>query len=73
VVRTNTGFVFAELTLRRILYNWTGLWDFGPIWTLDGTGLPHISRIAWSRSWPSPDSPVRSEMNGMALFRWRYF
>jgi hypothetical protein len=33
---------FAELTLRRILYNWTGLWDFGPIWTLDGTGLPHI-------------------------------
>ena len=33
---------FAELTLRRILYNWTGLWDFGPMWTLDGTGLPHI-------------------------------
>jgi len=33
---------FAELTLRRILYNWTGLWGFGPIWTLDGTGLPHI-------------------------------
>ena len=33
---------FAELTLRRILYNWTGLWDFGPVWTLDGTGLPHI-------------------------------
>ena len=33
---------FAELTMRRILYNWTGLWDFGPIWTLDGTGLPHI-------------------------------
>ena len=33
---------FAELTLRRILYNWTGLWDFGPIWTLAGTGLPHI-------------------------------
>ena len=33
---------FAELTLRRILYNWTGFWSFRPLWTLGGTGLPHI-------------------------------
>jgi hypothetical protein len=33
---------FAELTLRRMLYNWTGFWSLRPLWTLGGTGLPHI-------------------------------
>jgi 4-amino-4-deoxy-L-arabinose transferase-like glycosyltransferase len=32
----------AGLTLRRILYTWTNLWDFRARWTLDETGLPHI-------------------------------
>jgi 4-amino-4-deoxy-L-arabinose transferase-like glycosyltransferase len=33
---------FAGLTLRRILYTWTNLWDLHARWTLDETGLPHI-------------------------------
>jgi 4-amino-4-deoxy-L-arabinose transferase-like glycosyltransferase len=33
---------YAELTLRRILNTWTGLWEFPPHWTLDELGLPHI-------------------------------
>ena len=33
---------FAGLTLRRTLYTWTGLWDFPPRWSLNGTGLPSV-------------------------------
>jgi hypothetical protein len=33
---------FAALTLRRILYTWTSLWDFRARWTLDELGVPHI-------------------------------
>jgi len=33
---------FAALTLRRILYTWTNLWDFRARWTLDELGVPHI-------------------------------
>ncbi len=33
---------FAGLTLRRILYTWTNLWDFRARWTLDELGVPHI-------------------------------
>jgi 4-amino-4-deoxy-L-arabinose transferase-like glycosyltransferase len=32
---------YASLILRRILYTWTGLWDFPPRWSLDGAGLPN--------------------------------
>ena len=32
---------FAVLTLRRVLYTWTNLWDFPPRWTLDEEGLPN--------------------------------
>jgi 4-amino-4-deoxy-L-arabinose transferase-like glycosyltransferase len=33
---------FAVLTLRRILYTWTNLWDFRMRWSLDESGAPHI-------------------------------
>jgi 4-amino-4-deoxy-L-arabinose transferase-like glycosyltransferase len=33
---------FAVLTLRRILFTWTGVWDFPPRWTLMDTGLPNV-------------------------------
>ena len=33
---------FAGLTLRRILYTWTNLWDFRARWTLDESGVLHI-------------------------------
>lgn len=33
---------FAELTLRRALFTWTGLWDFPPRWNLDDSGLPNV-------------------------------
>jgi 4-amino-4-deoxy-L-arabinose transferase-like glycosyltransferase len=33
---------FVSLTLRRILYTWTNLWDFHARWTLDESGVPHI-------------------------------
>jgi 4-amino-4-deoxy-L-arabinose transferase-like glycosyltransferase len=32
---------FAGLTLRRVLYTWTNLWDFPPRWSLDEEGLPN--------------------------------
>ena len=32
----------AGLTLRRILYNWTGFWNLRLLWTLNAAGLPHI-------------------------------
>jgi 4-amino-4-deoxy-L-arabinose transferase-like glycosyltransferase len=33
---------FAGLTLRRVLYTWTGFWNFPLRWKLDGTGLPNL-------------------------------
>jgi hypothetical protein len=33
---------FAGLTLRRILFTWTGVWDFPPQWSLVDTGLPDV-------------------------------
>ena len=45
---------FAGLTLRRILYTWTGFWDFSPRSWLDDSGLPNIlmysliSLLAWT-------------------------
>ena len=33
---------FLNLTLHRILNTWTGLWNFPPHWSLDGSGLPHV-------------------------------
>jgi 4-amino-4-deoxy-L-arabinose transferase-like glycosyltransferase len=33
---------FARQTLRRILFTWTGLWDFPPSWTLADSGLPNV-------------------------------
>ena len=33
---------FAELTLRRALFTWAGLWDFPPRWNLDDSGLPNV-------------------------------
>ena len=33
---------FAGLTLRRILFTWTGMWDFPPHWSLVDTGLPNV-------------------------------
>jgi 4-amino-4-deoxy-L-arabinose transferase-like glycosyltransferase len=35
-------FRFAVLTLRRVLYTWTGFWNFPLRWKLDGTGLPNL-------------------------------
>ena len=32
---------YAGLTLRRILYTWTSVWDFPPRWRLDDAGLPN--------------------------------
>ncbi len=34
-------FRFAVLTLRRVLYTWTNLWDFPPRWGLNEEGLPN--------------------------------
>jgi 4-amino-4-deoxy-L-arabinose transferase-like glycosyltransferase len=45
---------FAGLTLRRILYTWTGFWDLSPRSWLDDSGLPNIlmysliSLLAWT-------------------------
>jgi len=33
---------FVGLTLRRVLYTWTGFWNFPLRWKLDGTGLPNL-------------------------------
>jgi 4-amino-4-deoxy-L-arabinose transferase-like glycosyltransferase len=33
---------FAGQTLRRILFNWTDLWNFPPRWSLDGSGVPDV-------------------------------
>jgi hypothetical protein len=33
---------FAGLTLRRVLYTWTNLWEFPPRWSLDEEGLPNV-------------------------------
>jgi 4-amino-4-deoxy-L-arabinose transferase-like glycosyltransferase len=33
---------YAELTLRRILHTWTGLWEFPPRWKLDESGIPNV-------------------------------
>jgi hypothetical protein len=33
---------FRRQTLRRILFTWTGVWDFPPPWTLDDSGLPNV-------------------------------
>ena len=33
---------FARQTLRRILFTWTGIWDFPPPWTLADSGLPNV-------------------------------
>ena len=33
---------FAGLTLRRILFTWTDLWNFPPRWSLDASGLPDV-------------------------------
>jgi 4-amino-4-deoxy-L-arabinose transferase-like glycosyltransferase len=33
---------FVRQTLRRILFTWTGLWDFPPRWTLDDSGWPNV-------------------------------
>jgi hypothetical protein len=35
-------FRFALLTLRRILFTWTGVWDFPPKWNLIDTGVPNV-------------------------------
>ncbi len=35
-------FRFAGLALRRVLYTWTGFWNFPLRWKLDGTGLPNL-------------------------------
>jgi len=32
---------YLGLTLRRVLYTWTGLWEFPPRWKLDEEGLPN--------------------------------
>ena len=32
----------AGLTLRRIVYNWTGFWNLRLLWNLEPEGLPHI-------------------------------
>src|SRR6267378_2788035 len=39
---TQHPFRFGVLTLRRILYSWTNLWDSRARWTLDELGVPHI-------------------------------
>jgi len=33
---------YTELTLRRVLHTWTGLWEFPPRWELDESGIPNI-------------------------------
>ena len=33
---------YAGLALRRVLYTWTGFWNFPLRWKLDGTGLPNL-------------------------------
>jgi hypothetical protein len=33
---------FAALTLRRILFTWTAIWDFPPRWTWLESGLPNV-------------------------------
>src|ERR1019366_4058427 len=33
---------FVVLTLRRILFTWTGLWVFPPQWSLVDTGVPDV-------------------------------
>ena len=33
---------YAGLTLRRILFTWTGIWDFPPKWSLVDTGIPNV-------------------------------
>jgi 4-amino-4-deoxy-L-arabinose transferase-like glycosyltransferase len=33
---------FVRQSLRRILFTWTGLWDFPPRWTLADSGLPNV-------------------------------
>ena len=33
---------FARQTLRRILFTWTGIWDFPPRWSLADSGLPNV-------------------------------
>jgi 4-amino-4-deoxy-L-arabinose transferase-like glycosyltransferase len=33
---------YAGLTLRRILFTWTGIWDFPPKWSLLDTGIPNV-------------------------------
>jgi 4-amino-4-deoxy-L-arabinose transferase-like glycosyltransferase len=33
---------FAELSLRRLLFTWTAIWDFPPRWTWLDSGLPNV-------------------------------
>ena len=33
---------FVRQTLRRILFTWTGIWDFPPRWTLADSGWPNV-------------------------------
>jgi 4-amino-4-deoxy-L-arabinose transferase-like glycosyltransferase len=33
---------FAELTIRRFVNTWTGLWSLHPHWSMDDSGLPYI-------------------------------
>lgn len=33
---------YAELTLRRILNTWTGIWKFPPGWKMDDAGIPNV-------------------------------
>jgi len=33
---------FAGQTVRRILYTWTCIWNFHPVWNFDSSGMPNI-------------------------------
>jgi 4-amino-4-deoxy-L-arabinose transferase-like glycosyltransferase len=33
---------FLGLTVRRVVYTWTGLWDLRPQWVMDVSGFPYI-------------------------------
>ena len=33
---------FAEFSVRRFVYTWTGMWGLHPGWTFDESGVPHV-------------------------------
>ena len=59
---------FAGLTLRRVLYTWTNLWNFPPRWSLDGRACRTFSPTVSSRCSPLRDSIGRSGTVGTASF-----